>query len=325
MSDGVLLLGFGGPTPGCCGRRPDCPRTPGCEAACFVGGVLGDARGRQDRIAEVAAHYAHFGGASPYNRLTESQRGRLAEELARRGHDLRLACGFRHWTPWAVDGLRQLRDQGCRRVLLLILAPHQSSVSWDWYLKHAAEAAEALGADAPELVGVVDPFPSAPGFIAAQVDRLREATVGWSAGRLAAAHLICTAHAVPEPVARTSPYTTQVAQTARLIAEGFGHPRHVVAYQSAPPPGGVPWTGPDVLDAIDAAATAGAEDVLVQAVGFLVDHTEVTYDLDIEAGHRAAQHGLRLTRAACVHDHPAFIAALADGIEAAWARIGAAV
>lgn len=321
MIDGVLVLGFGGPVPGCCGRRAVCARTPGCEAECFVSGILGDNPARAGRVAEVAKHYAHFGGSSPYNRLTDGQARRLREALVARGLDVPVACGFRHWQPWTIDGLRQLAAAGCRRVLLLIMAPHQSSVSWDWYLKHAAEAAETLGANAPELVGVADPFFAAPGFIAANADRLRESTATWSPERLRAARLILTAHAIPEPVARSSRYVQQVAETAALVATAFGHEQHEIAFQSAPPAGGVAWTGPDILDRIDAAAAAGVEDLLVQAVGFLVDHTEVTYDLDIEATAHAAATGMRLTRAGCVTEHPAFIATLADHVLQASARI----
>jgi ferrochelatase len=120
MIDGLLILGFGGPTPGCCQRRPACAKTPGCEAECFVAGVLGDNPARAARIAEVAGHYHHFGGFSPYNELTERQAAALQAELLRRGRRLHIACGYRHWRPWAVDALRALGElglvpQACRR------------------------------------------------------------------------------------------------------------------------------------------------------------------------------------------------------------------
>lgn len=319
MSDGLLLLGFGGPVPGCCGRRATCPRTPGCEAECFVAGILGDNPARAARVAEVAAHYHGFGGFSPYNALTQAQAEALRAELARRGRPIAVACGYRHWTPWTRDGLAELGRRGCTRVIALIMAPHQSSVSWDWYLKHAAEAVESLGADAPALVGVVEPWWNRPGFIAALADRVREATAGWSPQRFAAAELVFTAHAIPEPVARTSRYSQQFAETARLVAEALGHPGHAVAYQSGPGDSRIPWTGPDIVEAVEAASARGARDLVVQAAGFLVDHTEVLYDLDVEAHGRATDLGLGFTRAACVHDHPDFIAMLADGVEAAFA------
>ena len=96
MTDGLLVLGFGGPTPGCCGRRASCPKTAGCEAECFVAGILGDNPARAARIAEVAEHYRHFGGFSPYNALTERQAQALKAELASRGRVLTVACGYRH-------------------------------------------------------------------------------------------------------------------------------------------------------------------------------------------------------------------------------------
>ncbi|HYE04760.1 MAG TPA: ferrochelatase [Planctomycetota bacterium] len=321
--DGVLLLGFGGPTPGCCERRRQCARTPGCEAECFVAGILGDNPARMGRVAEVAAHYHELGGTSPYNALTEAQSRALASELARRGHALPVACGFRHWRPWTIDGMRALADGGCREIALLVMAPHQSSVSWDWYLKHAAEAAEALGDRAPAITAVVEPWYAETGFIAANAARVRDAAAGWDAARFAAAELVFTAHAIPAPIAETSRYREQFAETAARIADALGHPRHRIAYQSAPSDSRVPWTGPDIVPTIREAAERGAREVVVQACGFLVDHTEVLYDLDVEARRAAAQAGIGFTRATCVHDHPAFIAALADGVERARTAVGA--
>ncbi len=323
--DGLLLLGFGGPTPGCCGRRGDrCPKTPGCEAECFVAGILGDNPARMGRISEVVHHYQETGnGFSPYHDLTKIQAEALRAALAARGLAIPVALGFRHWTPWTRDGLAQLQAAGCRRVGLLILAPHQSSVSWDWYLKHAAEAADALDAEglltgknerSPELAAVVPPWWTMPGYIAGNVAELRAATVGWSAERLAAAELIFTAHAIPQPVEATSAYRAQFAESARLAAEAFGHPAHRIAFQSQPTDSRVPWSSPTIETAVDAAHAAGARDVLVQAIGFLVDHTEVLFDLDIETRERVSGMGMTYTRARCVHDQPAFIAGLADAV-----------
>lgn len=317
MPDGLLLLGFGGPTPGCCGRRASCPKTPGCEAECFVSGILGDNPARAKRIAEVTDHYRHFGGFSLYNELTQAQADALSAELTRRGHRLPVACGYRHWAPWAIDGLRALHAAGSREALLLIMAPHQSSVSWDWYLKHAAEAAEKLGAESPALVGVIDPWWAGAGYIAAIADQVRAATSSWSAERFAAADLVFTAHAIPQPVETTSPYRAQFAETARLAAAALGHSEHAIAFQSQPGDSRVAWSSPTIEQAIDDAHRRGKRDVVVQAAGFLVDHTEVLYDLDVEAKDHAARLGIGLIRARCVHDHPAFISLLADHVERA--------
>ena len=311
--DGLLLLGFGGPTPGCCGRRAVCSKAPGCEAECFVAGILGDNPARMGRIHEVVHHYqATAGGFSPFNDLTRRQADALAAELARRGLQIPLELGLRHWRPWTRDGLTALQAAGARRIGLLIMAPHQSSVSWDWYLKHAAEAVEAMGAGAPELVAVVPPWWTLPGFIAGSAARIRAATAGWSAERFAASELIFTAHAIPAPVESTSPYRQQFVETARLIAETLGHPRHRIAFQSQPSDSRIPWSTPTIEAQIEAAKAAGAPEVVVQACGFLVDHTEVLFDLDVEAKELAARLGLGFTRAQCVHDEPAFISGLAD-------------
>ncbi len=314
---GVLLLGFGGPTPGCCERRATCPRTPGCEAECFVSGILGDNPARARRVAEVAGHYRQLGGFSPYNQLTSLQAEALRTELERRGRPLQVACGFRHWRPWSSDGLRELRARGCERVVLLVMAPHQSSVSWDWYLKHAAEAAEQLGAKAPQIVAVAEPWWNADGFVSAIADRLREATATLVADRRARAELVFTAHAVPQPVESTSPYRRQFAETSLLAAAAFGHPEHRIAFQSQPGDSSIPWSSPDILSVIEDAHRRGVKDIILAAAGFLVDHTEVLYDLDIDAKHLADRLGITLHRARSVHDHPLFIALLADRVTTA--------
>lgn len=321
MSDGVLVLGFGGPTPGCCERRATCSKTPGCEAECFVSGILGDNPARAARIAEVTEHYRHFGGFSPYNELTQRQADALRSELGKRGRNLDVACGYRHWAPWSVDALRELQQKGCTRAVILIMAPHQSSVSWDWYLKHAAEAAEKLGNDCPNLIGVVEPWWRERGYVDAVVNAVRTATKGWSGERFAAAELVFTAHAIPQPVEATSPYRQQFAETAQLAAEALGHAQHVIAFQSQPGDSRVAWSSPTIEHVIEDAHRRGIRDVVVQAAGFLVDHTEVLYDLDVEAKELADKLGVTLTRAACVHDDPAFISMLADGVERAFAGV----
>jgi len=140
------------------------------------------------------------------------------------------------------------------------------------------------------------------------------AAAGWSAERFAAARLILTAHAIPQPAERASPYREHVAATARLVAEAAGHDDHVVGFQSAPDASRVPWSSPTVDELVAAAAADGVRDVVVQAVGFLVDHVEVLFDLDEELSGECRESGLGYLRARCVHDHPAFIATLADRV-----------
>lgn len=307
MTDGLLVAAFGGPQPGCCGRRSDCSRGPGCEAPCFVSGILGDDPAQTGRVAEVVAHYRHFGGYSPYNRLAAAQVAALSRELVRRGRDIRVRIGFRHWSPWIRDACSELTD--CNRVAGLMLAPHAAGRSTEAY--RSAATIPGLRWNAP--------FHAHAGMAAAVADRLREATVGWSPQRLAEATLVFTAHAIPQPAERASGYRGLVEASATLAAQAFGKPAHRIAYQSAPSSGTVPWSAPRIEDLLAELAGTGAQDVLVQPIGFLIDHIEVLYDLDVEAQLQAQRLGLRLTRAATVGDHPAFIAALADSAEQALA------
>jgi protoporphyrin/coproporphyrin ferrochelatase len=330
---GILLLGFGGPEPGCCGRRAVCgARGPGAEracagadsaqadwtprdeAACFVSAVLDDDPARRDRVEEVATHYraihAATGAWSPYNQLTRAQAAALAAALP--AHPV--ALGLRHWTPSVGQALGQLAAAGCAEALPVILAPHQSGRGWQRYVDDAQRAAAA-----PGLPRLLEPFPALhddPGLIAASAERLRSACAGWDPARRSRTDLILTAHAIPAPAERGTPYRAQIEAGAAAIAAAAGWPRATVAFTSAPPTSAVPWSAPRVEDALAAAAAAGRTDVLVMTVGFLVDHVEVLYDLDVAARAEADRLGLTWTRAPAVHDHPAFIASLAERITA---------
>ncbi|MEK7413634.1 MAG: ferrochelatase [Planctomycetota bacterium] len=306
MTDGVLIAGFGGPTPGCCERLSVCDRKPGCEATCFVSGILGDDPAQAARVAAVAAHYQDVGGGfSPYNALAATQADALRSELRRRGRDVVVALGFRHWSPWIADACTTL--SGCQRTVGLMLAVHATGRTADAY-----RAACTI----PNITWTAS-LHDHPGMATAVAERLRAATIGWSADRLQRATLVFTAHAIPQPAERASGYREQVAVSATLAAQAFGKPEHRIAYQSAPPPGRVPWSTPQIGDMLNELAASGVKDVLLQPIGFLIDHMEVIYDLDVESQQQAKRLGLCLTRAATVGDHPAFIAAMAERIEQA--------
>jgi len=151
-----------------------------------------------------------------------------------------------------------------------------------------------------------------PGFIEGCAAQISQAVPDLSADDA----LILTAHAIPEPVEVTSQYRQQFIETSQLIADKLGQSEHHIAFQSAPDGPGVKWSTPDVLDVMKDLAAKGAKRFVLQAAGFLVDHTEVTFDLDVEAKELAAELGVEFVRAPCVHSHPSFIAALADRVEA---------
>jgi ferrochelatase len=227
-----------------------------------------------------------------------------------------IRCGFHHWQPYVRDVIADMHADGVREILVLVLAPHQSSVSWDLYLRIVGEGIEQAGEIAPQVVGVIDPWWNDMGFIEAIGARLTAAaqTAGMTLTAPETA-LLLTAHAVPEPVSRTAPYCRQVEETAALVAAKLGVADYTVAYQSQPDDSTIPWTKPSIEEAIEAFAQAGKAAVVSAAIGFLCDNVEVLYDLGIEGEKRAADLGLDFVRAESVHDHPAFIHMLADHVQ----------
>lgn len=315
----LLMVAFGGPTPGCCEHFETCPG----EAYCFVSGIFGHNPDRHERIEEVAAHYHELGGYSSFNTYTAEQATALTAELEQRGVPMRVRCGYHHWRPYARDTIAEMTADGVKELLVLIMAPHQSSVSWDMYLRIVGEGIQQAGEQAPQVIGVIDPWWNVSGFVEAVTSRIDIAaqTIGTSLNDPDTG-LLLTAHAIPEPVSRTAPYCNQVKETAALVADKLGVEDYTVAYQSQPSVSTIPWTGPTLEEAIAAFAKAGKTKIVSSAIGFLCDNVEVLYDLGIEGKRSADQHGMAFARAESVHSHPAFVSMLADHVEAKLKELG---
>ncbi len=312
----LLMVAFGGPAPGCCRKFETCPG----EAYCFVSGIFGHNAARHERIEEVVAHYRELGGYSAFNTYTAQQADALTAELQHRGLPMRVRCGYHHWHPYVRDVIAEMTADGVKNVVVLIMAPHQSSVSWDLYLRIVGEGIQEAGEQAPQVpqvIGVIDPWWNAVGFVDAVSSRIDTAAEGIGADLNAPdTGLLLTAHAIPQPVSRTAPYCTQVQETAALVAQKLGVENYTVAYQSQPSVSTIPWTGPSVEEAIAAFAEAGKTTIVSSAIGFLCDNVEVLYDLGIEGKRSAEAHGMAFARAESVHSHPAFVSMLADRVEA---------
>ncbi len=305
--DSILLVAFGGPTPGCCNKYDPCPG----EGFCFVEGIVGDAPSRADRVKEVAAHYTHLGGFSPFNELTMNQAEALQSALAERGVDVPVYAGFRHWSPYVREIVPRMVKAGHRDILAIIMAPHQSKVSWDWYQQTVAEAVSNIRRMTPN-VEYLSPWFRYRGYITAVVERIREECKGLGPSEFDSAALVFTAHAIPQSAAKESPYTRQFRRTAGLVAAQLGRDIFELAYQSAPTSPTVPWTQPDINALIRERLRKRVDTVIASPIGFLCDHVEVLYDLDHEARATADRYGLNFIRAGTVGTHPAFIDMLAD-------------
>jgi ferrochelatase len=300
--DAVLMIGFGGPT------RADQVRP-------FLDNVL---RGRpipRERYEEVVHHYDLLGGRSPYNDLTMRQAAALREELAKKGARVPVAVGMSKWEPYVADSIRALADGGARRVLGFIMAAHRSEASFERYQATVNDARAALGEAAPEVV-YPQPWHDHPLFIAAVASRTREAYARLDEQERSRARLIFTAHSIPLAMAQAGPYVEQLTQSARMVAAELGIGSWQFAYQSRSGSPREAWLEPDIKDTL---RSLDAKAAVVVPIGFLCDHVEVLYDLDIEAAQIAREAGIRMERAPTVGDHPLFIEMMAS-IIAPYAR-----
>ena len=303
--DSVLLVAFGGPTPGCCQKYND-DACPG-EAYCFVEGIAGDAESQRYRVKDISAHYVKLGGFSPFNELTFKQADALETALRVRDLPLPVYAGFRHWNPYLKEVIAEMAEKGHRKILGIIMAPHQSKVSWNWYQQTVKKGIDAVVGEKPS-VEYLDPWYTDEGYVGA-IAEIIETACG---DKLERAELVFTAHAIPQSAADTSPYTQQFGKTGAAVAKQIGKPRFGLAYQSEVENSPIPWTQPDINDWLKARKAEGIDTVVASPIGFLCDHVEVLYDLDIEATETAAACGIHFIRAGTVGSHPKFINMLAD-------------
>jgi ferrochelatase len=264
-----------------------------------------------EALADLVARYDAIGGISPLARRTEAQRDALQSALDERAPDsYRVDLGLKHADPKIEEATEALLAEGVERIIGLVLAPHYSSYSIGQYLGRARAVAEPAGVP----VGGVESWATEPAFIefiSADLER-RLASVP------AGSRVLFTAHSLPQRIIDGGdPYPDELRATAVAVADRLGLEEGrdwSIAWQSAgrtPEP----WIGPDILEVIDSLAEEGSvPGVVVSAVGFVADHLEVLYDLDIEAADRAAGHGLAFARTACVNDDATVMGALADRV-----------
>jgi ferrochelatase len=295
--DAILVVSFGGP------EGPD-------DVLPFLENVT---RGRgvpRERLLEVAHHYERFGGVSPINAQNRELIAALEPELRAHGVDLPVYFGNRNWHPLLPDALREMQRDGVRNALAFLTSAYSSYSGCRQYREDLYEAQQEAGPEAP-AVSRLRMLYNHPGFVEANADHLREALARLPDG----AHVAFTAHSIPLAMAKNCAYEAQLRETARLVAEAAGAGRWQVVYQSRSGPPNVPWLEPDVCDHLERLHADGAPGVAVAPIGFVSDHLEVLYDLDVEARERAAELGLPFARARTAGTHPAFVAAIREAIE----------
>jgi protoporphyrin/coproporphyrin ferrochelatase len=278
VSDAVVLMAYGSPD-----RLADVPA--------YYADIRGGRPIAPEQLADLEERYRRLGveDSNPLNEITEATRTALEHELG-----LPVYTGMKHWTPRIADAAAQAA--GADRVVGLVLAPHYSALSIKGYRDQLEQAL-----DGRSELRFVESWHDEPGFIDVLADKVRNVD----------AHVVFTAHSLPVRIlAQGDPYKDQLLETARLVAEQAGVAEWSFSFQSESPTG-EPWLGPDILDHLRALRSDGVRRVLVCPVGFVSDHLEIRWDIDVEAMELAGELGLELSRIEMPNDEPAFVAALA--------------
>jgi ferrochelatase len=280
----VILMAYGSP------EHPE-------DIPAYFADIRGGRPVRPEAVAELTERYRRIGGRSPLNEIAEAQRAALEEEIG-----LPVFVGMKHWHPWIADAVDAALADGAERIVALVLAPHYSRMSIGGYRDRLETAL-----DGRAELSFVESWHDHEPYIELLADRVRGTD----------AHVVFTAHSLPERIlADGDPYRDQLLETSQLVAERAGVERWSFAFQSESATG-EPWLGPDILDELDALHAGGVRKVLVAPVGFVSDHLEILWDIDVEARERAAELGLELDRIESLNVDPAFIRALADLVKKA--------
>ena len=312
--DALLLVSFGGPE----GTADVIP---------FLERVLKGPRVPRERMSEVAEHYHHFGGVSPINGQNRALIAALERELETRNLPLPVYWGNRNWHPLLTDTVRRMAGDGVKRALALVTSAYSSYSNCRQYLENIAEARREAGSGAP-AIDKIRPFFHHPGFVETMTARVRDALDRLPEKRRASAHLVYTAHSIPLAMARECAYEAQLREVSRLISKRAGASSWALAFQSRSGPPAQPWLEPDVCDYIRSFyASAGGRanradradradrDIVLIPVGFVSDHMEVVYDLDVEARACCDELGVRMVRAETAGIHPRFVGMIAELVE----------
>jgi ferrochelatase len=249
-------------------------------------------------LTELTNRYIAIGGGSPLLRITRAQAEGLKEQL---GEEYEVFVGMRHWTPWIHEAVEEIKEAGIGQLVGIVMAPHYSGMSIARYIGKVEEAKAAIGADFE--FACIQSWGDQPLFIEALMEKIAKARLLFSKEEAENLHVIFTAHSLPEKIlSENDPYQEQLLETSRLLADKAGVRHWSFAFQSA---GRTQekWLGPDLLEEINMLSGKGIKSILVCSVGFITDHLEVLYDIDVEGKAKAKQSGIHLERTASLNDH----------------------
>lgn len=300
--DAILVVSFGGPE-----SRDD--------VVPFLENVLRGRNVPRERMLTVAEHYYHFGGKSPINQQTRDLIAALEAELRRNRTKLPVYWGNRNWHPLLPDTVRKMKQDGVRKALAFVTSAYSSYSGCRQYREDISRAQSEVGPDAPEI-HKLRAFFNHPGFIEATVERVREALQTVHPESRKHTQVVYTAHSIPLSMANTCDYVRQLEEVQQLVSMSLGVSNDALVYQSRSGAPGQPWLEPDILDYLRKVKAGNlASAVVLAPIGFISDHMEVLYDLDVEARQVCDSLALPMVRAKTVGVHPKFIAMIRELIQ----------
>ena len=297
---GVLLLAHGGPD------SLD-------DVAPFLANIRGGRPTPPQLVEEVRERYRLIGGRSPLLEISRRQAAALQRELNAAGERYRVYLGMRNWRPFIRETMEQVQRDGVSSLLAFCLAPQNSRKSVGLYFQHVRDAQQNLGWEIP--TAFVESWHLEPLLIEAFAEKLHDALASFPEAREIPPAILFTAHSLPERILEEGdPYDREVRETAAAVARRCGIADWRFAYQSQGATG-EKWLGPTVESVLEDFAAAGVCRVLLAPIGFVADHVEILYDIDILFQQFAAQRGIVLRRSGSLNDNPTFVRALAALVE----------
>lgn len=302
---GVLFMAYGGP-----------------ETLDDIPGYLADIRSGRvtpNRVLdEITNNYRQIGGKSPLPEFTRAQVADTLQQLSKvsseTGQEYRAYIGMRHWSPWIEDAVRDMLEDGIEQAVAIVLAPHYSSMSVAKYQKKIDAALKMYHAEGQIEFSFVNSYHDAPGYITALAERVRMGIQEFPEGERGGVHVVLSAHSLPVRIQKEGdPYPQQLLETAQLVAQqaGLSDQQWSWSYQSAGR-SAEPWLGPQLDEHLRDLAQRGIKNVVSVPVGFVSDHVEILFDIDIAAQEVAKELDMTLVRPPALNTDPLFIGTLAD-------------
>ena len=289
----MLLVSLGGP------EGPD-------DVMPYLKNVLRGRNVPESRMLEVAKHYDQFGGVSPINEQNRALIESLKQEFTDHEIKLPIYFGNRNWNPLLEDTLRQMKEDGVKDAIAFFTSTFSCYSGCRQYRENIYEAQQNIGEGAPRIHKVRMSF-NHPLFVKAASERVTDAAQALQISDDSPVELLFTAHSIPESMAGGCNYQLQLNEACRLVANESGLSNWKLAFQSRSGPPHQPWLEPDICDYLEQVKAKGVTNVIIMPIGFVSDHMEVMFDLDVEAQEKCEELGIRMSRAKTFGTHQDFV------------------